>query len=183
LGLKASEAPRLNRENYMRNMRKLILLIVVIGVLLLAGCPQPSSPPGDETPPPPPEEQPDNTWISPPSVTVDNLYPGAKDVEWPLTIHNGKDELAKFSVTFRVPSSAAEGYVTAPSEAQDWVIIANPSPVLAAKESKQILISVEMPEGATAPAKWEFWVVVKDVTQTGMVQTELACRCLVTMSE
>jgi hypothetical protein len=40
-----------------------------------------------------------------------------------------------------------------------------------------------MPEDATAPPKWEFWIVVKDVTQTGMIQTELASRCLVTMSE
>ena len=153
----------------------------------MAGCPQPSAPPEGETPlEPPPEEQADNTdntWISPPSVTVEDLFPGAEDVEWPLTIHNGKDEPAQFSVTYRVPSSAAEDYVPAPDTAQDWVIIAEPAPMLAAKESREVLISVEMPEDATAPPKWEFWVVVKDITQTGMIQTELACRCLVTMSE
>jgi len=167
-------------------MKKLVGLLIVT-VLLLAGCPQPSAPPGNETPlEPPPEEQADNTdntWISPPSVIVDNLFPGAEDVEWPLTIHNGKDEPAEFSVTYRVPSSAGEGYVPAPDEAQDWVIIAEPAPMLAAKESREVLIVVEMPEDATAPPKWEFWIVVKDVTQTGMIQTELACRCLVTMSE
>jgi hypothetical protein len=53
--------------------------------------------------------------------------------------------------------------------------------VLAAKETKDVLIALEMPKGAKAPDKWEFWVVVKDNSQTGMVQTELACRWLITM--
>jgi len=82
-----------------------------------------------------------------------------------------------------VPSSAAEDYVPAPDTAQDWVKIADPTPELAAKANKDVLISIEMPEDATAPPKWEFWIVVKDITQTGMIQTELACRCLVTMSD
>jgi hypothetical protein len=160
-------------------MKKLMVLIVVAG-LLLAGCPQPSEPPTVETATPPPELH-DKTWISPGKVDVEDLYPGAENVEWPLKIHNGKDEPAEFSVTYKEPSNTGEGFVAAPPEAKDWVIIDDPEPMLAAKETKEVLIAVEVPKDAEAPPKWEFWIVVKDVTQTGMVQTELACRCLVTM--
>ena len=158
-------------------MKRLIGLIVIVG-LVLGGCAQPS-PPVVETPSPPPELY-DKTWISPGKVEVGNFYLGAR-AEYPLTIHNGKDELAEFSITYREPDNTAEGYVRAPDEAQEWVIIADPAPKLAAKETKDVLIAVEMPKGAKAPPKWEFWIAVKDVTQTGMVQTELACRWLVTM--
>jgi hypothetical protein len=162
-------------------MKKLIWLLVVAG-LLLAGCAQPSAPPvtGEEANPPP--ELYDKTWISPGKVEVGNFYPGAR-AEYMLTIHNGKDEPAEFSVTYREPDNTGEGYVRAPTEAQGWVIIADPAPVLVAKETRDVLIAVEMPKGAQAPPKWEFWIAVKDVTQTGMVQTELACRWLVAMKE
>jgi hypothetical protein len=157
-------------------MKKLIILIAVIGVLLLAGCTQPSV----ETPSPPADELYNDVWISPGKVEVGNFYPGAR-AEWPLTIHNGNDQPAEFSITYRVTGSPAEGFVVAPEETQDWVIIADPTPVLKAKETREVLIALEMPKDAKAPAKWEFRVVVKDTTQTGMVQTELACRWLVTM--
>jgi len=159
-------------------MKKLIGLIVLAG-LLLSACAQPSAPPVVQTPEPPPELY-DKTWISPGKVEVGNFYPGAR-AEYPLSIHNGKDEPAEFSVTYRVADNTAEGYVTAPGGAEGWVIIAEPALVLAAKETRQVLIAVEMPKGAKAPPKWEFWIAVKDVTQTGMVQTELACRWLVEM--
>jgi len=160
-------------------VKKLIGLIVLAG-LLLSACSQPSAPPvtGEEVSPPP--ELYNKTWISPGKVIVGNFYPGAR-AEYLLSIHNGKDEPAKFSVTYREPGSTGEGYVTAPSGAQGWVIIADPAPVLAAKETRQVLIAVEMPKGAKASPKWEFWIAVKDITQTGMVQTELACRWLVEM--
>jgi len=159
-------------------MKRLIGLIVLAG-LLLSACAQPSAPPVVQTPEPPPELY-DKIWISPGKVEVGNFYPGAR-AEYPLSIHNGKDEPAQFSVTYRIADNTAEGYVTAPGAAEGWVIIADPAPVLAAKETRQVLIAVEMPKGAKAPPKWEFWIAVKDVTQTGMVQTELACRWLVEM--
>ena len=158
-------------------MKKLIWLLVVAG-LLLAGCAQPS-PPEVKAPEPPPELY-DKTWISPGKVEVGNFHPGAR-AEYSVTIHNGKDEPAEFSVTYRQPDNTAEGYVMAPTAAEGWVIIADPAPVLAAKETRDVLIAVEMPEDAEAPSKWEFWIAVRDVTQTGMVQTELACRWLVEM--
>lgn len=165
MGLKAYEAPRLKKGA----MKKLILLLAAVGVLLLAGCPQSS--------PPPPENE---TWIMPSKVEVDKFYPGAR-AEYPLTIHNGHDYQAEFSVAYRVPGDTSKGFATAPDAAQDWVIIADTAPVLSARETRDVLIAVEMPEGATAPEKWEFWVSVKDETQVGMIQTELACRWLVTM--
>jgi len=159
-------------------MKWLVALIVVAG-LLLAGCPQPSELPTAEATTPPAELY-DKTWISPGKVEVGNFYPGAR-AEYMLSIHNGSDEPAEFSVSYQLPNSTAEGYEAAPAAAESWIIIADPAPVLAAKETRDVLIAVEMPGDAQAPPKWEFWIVAKDVTQTGMVQTELACRWLVTM--
>jgi hypothetical protein len=158
-------------------MKKLIGLILVTAFLLLAGCAQPST---QADKPQPPADLYDKVWISPGKVMVSHFYPGAR-AEYSLSIHNGNDQPTKFSVSFKEPGNAEEGYVAAPATAQDWVIIADPTPVLAAKETKDVLIAVEMPKGAEAPKKWEFWVAVKDASQTGMVQTELACRWLVTM--
>jgi hypothetical protein len=160
-------------------MKRLIALIAVVAVLLSA-CAQSPAPPvtGGEVSPPP--ELYDKTWISPGKVMVGNFYPGAR-AEYLLSIHNGNDEPTKFSITYREPGSTGEGYVAAPSEAERWVIIADPAPVLAAKETRQVPIAVEMPKAAKAPPKWEFWIAVKDVTQTSMVQTELICRWLVEM--
>jgi hypothetical protein len=157
-------------------MKKLIGLIIVTA-LLLAGC-GPSSQ-GIEKPQPGPELY-DEVWISPGKVNVGHFYAGAR-AEYPLTIHNGNDQPTEFSITYRVATGTDEEFVVAPDEAQDWVIIADPTPVLAAKETREVLIALEMPKNAEAPAKWEFRVVVKDASQTGMVQTELACRWLVTM--
>jgi len=159
-------------------MKWLVALIMIAG-LMLAGCPQPSAPPTVETAEPPPELY-DKTWVSPGKVEIGNFYPGAR-AEYMISLHNGSDETAEFSVSYRVSDNITEGYEPAPVTAEGWVIIAEPSPVLAAKETKDILIAVEMPGDAEAPPKWEFWIVAKDVTQTGMVQTELACRWLVAM--
>jgi hypothetical protein len=97
-------------------------------------------------------------------------------------VHNGKDSAASFLVAYRYPDSVGEGYVKPAKEVQDWVIIADPTPVIAPKETREILVVLEMPEDAAVFApKWEFWISVKDTTQTGMVQTELCSRWLVSM--
>jgi hypothetical protein len=160
-------------------MKWLVALIVIAG-LLLAGCPQPiTEPTAVETTTPPPELY-DKTWISPAKVEVGNFYAGAR-AEYTISLHNGSDEPAEFSVSYRVSNNITEGYEPAPADAEGWVTIADPAPVLAAKETREVLIALEMPGNAQALSKWEFWIVAKDVTQTGMVQTELACRWLVTM--
>ena len=156
------------------------LIVLLIAVVLLTGCAQPSIPSAEPVEPPP--ELYDKTWISPGKVMVGNFYPGAR-AEWPLTIHNGNAEPAQFEVKYSQPGSVEEGYIKAPSIVQDWVIIADPAPLLEAFETREVLIALEMPEDAEAPPKWEFWIAVKDVTQTGMVQTELATRWLVSMRD
>ena len=163
-------------------MKWLVVLIAVAGLLLVA-CPQPTATPTAETPTPsptPPPELYDKTWISPAKVEVGNYFPGAR-AEYQISVHNGNDEPAEFSVSYRVSTNITEGYEPAPAGAEGWVTIEDPAPVLAAKATREVLIVLEMPEDAQAPPKWEFWIVAKDVTQTGMVHTELACRWLIEM--
>lgn len=161
-------------------MKKLIVLLIVVS-LLLTGCTQ-TSPPAAEPVEPPPELYNQN-WISPGKVEVGNFHPGAR-AEWPLTIHNGSEEPAKFEVRFKLPGTVDEGFVVAPEIVQDWVIIAEPTLILEGFETREVLIALVMPEDAESPGpRWEFWIAVKDITQTGMVQTELAARWLVTMRD
>lgn len=187
-------------------VKKLQMGLLVVAIMLLAGCAQPVAqsytPPADAVPPAPlitppvapaaPETPevvlpgaklpPENmTWISPGKVMVGNFYPGAK-AEYPLTIHNGNDTPASFGVYYRYPSHIGEGYELPPAEAQDWVIVADPTPVLMPRETRDILIALDMPENTDiSTPKWEFWIGVKDITQTGTVRTELACRWLISM--
>jgi len=161
-------------------LKKLIVLLIVVS-LLLTGCPQ-TSPLVVEPVEPPPELYNQN-WISPGKVEVGNFHPGAR-AEWPLTIHNGSEEPAKFEVRFKLPGTVNEGFVVAPEIVQDWVIIADPAPLLEAFETREVLIALVMPEDAESPGlKWEFWVAVRDTTQTGMVQIELASRWLISMRD
>jgi len=126
----------------------------------------------------PPEDQ---TWISPGKVHIANFYPGAR-AEYSITIHNGSDKEADFTVAYRYPDHVGEGYLKPVKEVQDWIIVADATPLLMPRETKDVLVVLEMPKDAEdfAP-KWEFWIGVKDATQKGMVQTELACRWLVSM--
>jgi len=166
-------------------MKRVIVLVAIVVVLMLVGCTPPAVPenePGAEKVEPPPELY-DQNWISPGKVEVGNFHPGAR-AEWPLTIHNGNEEATKFEIRFKLPGTVGEGYVVAPEAAQDWVIIAEPTPVLEGFETREILIALVMPADAASPGpKWEFWVAVRDVTQEGMVQTELASRWLVSMRD
>ena len=181
-------------------MKRLIFGLLLIGVLLV-GCvqafppvaPEPSQPwvPNEASQTPEAiekatietEQEPpaDRTWLSPGKVLISNYYPGAR-AEYSITVHNGKTEPAKFSVTFREPSYTANGYATPPKEAQDWVIIADATPVLAPRETKDVLVVLAMPDNVTDyPAKWEFWISVIDNSQTGRMQSELCSRWLVSM--
>ena len=184
-------------------MKKLIIGLLLAGLLLACGCTQTYTPPvntpselppsnNNTTTPLPstpsdgttilPDEPPiDRTWISPGKVMVGNFYPGAR-AEWNLLVHNGKDTQASFVIAYRYPDHVGEGYVKPTTEAQDWVIIADSTPVLAPKETREILIALEMPKDAISPGKlWEFWISVKDQTQTGMITTELCSRWCVSM--
>jgi len=145
-------------------------------------APPEPAPPEPAPTPAPPEPPSDNvTWISPGKVEVGNFYPGAR-AEWLLTVHNGNDYEAPFLIAYRQPDNVGAGYEPAPAQSQDWVVITEPTPVLAPRETRDILVVLDMPAEAQAPEpKWEFWISVKDTSQTGMVQVELSSRWLVTM--
>ena len=185
-------------------MRKIlpIIISVIMGLLLFTGCIQPTSVapvapivPSSITNEPSQtpeaikkvtsetaqEPPPDRTWLSPGKVQISNYYPGAR-AEWNVTVHNGNNTHTTFAITYREPSYTAAGYVKPSVEAQSWVIIADSMPVLAPKETRDILVTLAMPGGViNYPMKWEFWISVMDKSQTGMVTTELCSRWLVEM--
>ena len=192
-------------------MKKVILVLVLTSLLLVVGCGSTVMPSSEPTPVPEaqdsievpvslPESEPvttptpkpiqvilpgeppmDVTWISPGKVNIGNFYPGAR-VEYSISVHNGSVTVATFAITYRYPDHVGEEYSKPTSEVQEWVIIADSTPVLMPKETKDILVILEMPEdSAIFASKWEFWISVKDTTQSGMVQTELASRWLVSM--
>jgi len=163
-------------------MKKLIIGLLVIGLLVVYWyAPTLFSTSGNGSTVLPNEPPIDRTWISPGKVQVGNFYPGAR-AEGNLLVHNGNDTGASFLIAYRYPDHVEEGYIKPTPEVQDWVIITDPTPVLAPYETRGILVVLAMPEDAAAFApKWEFWISVKDTTQTGMVQTELCSRWLVSM--
>lgn len=182
-------------------MKKLASGLLILCVLL-AGCSSPINTGGQGDPEgytidngttadtqgtavlPSGEEPPANmTWISPGKVNVANFYPGAR-AEYPLTIHNGNTEKAEFAIYYREPDHVDDSYVKAPESVQEWIIIADPTPVLEPRETRDILIALEMPENAESPGpQWEFWIAVRDTTQVSMVRTELAARWLIIMRQ
>jgi len=127
----------------------------------------------------PPEDQ---TWISPGKVHIANFYPGAR-AEYSMTIHNGGSKEASFAVAYRYPDHVGEGYSKPTEEVQEWVIVADATPLLAPRETRNVLVVLEMPKDAVEALgpRWEFWVSVKDLSQDGMVQTELCSRWFVHM--
>lgn len=87
----------------------------------------------------------------------------------------------EFKISYRIPDSTMSGYVKAPSNAQDWVIIADTTPVFRPKETKEILVVLQIPEGVTVLDKqWEFWTSVSEGGQ-GTVQTEMCQRVCIKM--
>lgn len=91
---------------------------------------------------------------------------------------------AKYTVYYKEPTTLTAEYSMPPNEAQDWIIIDDSSIVLAPRETREVPIIVEMPDGKQAPKKWEFWVaVVEDVPKSAgsSVNIELVSRWLVAM--
>ena len=167
-------------------MKRLLVTVLIVGGLLLVGCTGqntalPETPDVGGVQAGTGEPPIDQTWISPGKVEVGNFYPGAR-AEWELQVHNGNSVPVTFAVTYRYPDNVGDGYVKPTLEVQDWVIIADTSPIVAPRSTKNILIALVMPKGAKSPGeRWEFWVSVKDMSQTGIVRTELCSRCLVNM--
>ena len=76
-----------------------------------------------------------------------------------------------------------EDYKDAPSGANDWVIIADRSPVIMPQTTQEVMIVLNIPEDydGDCPYQWEFWIGVTDTSQEGMIQAELCSRWLVNM--
>ena len=171
-------------------MKKVLFVVIGLVLALMAGCAvYPSEPP--VVPPSPAftngaiqdtgSQPPDNmNWISPGKVNVTNFYPGAR-AEYPITVHNGNDVDCTFAVSYRYPDHVDGEFMLPDPDVQDWVIVADMTPLLAPMETRDILITLEMPDDADIFAtQWEFWVAVMDMSQ-GMVKAELCVRWLITM--
>ena len=127
----------------------------------------------------------DVTWVSPGKVEISNYYPGAK-AEYPVTIHNGSVDAVTFTVAYRHPDNVATGYSEPVPETEDWIIVADATPILMPNEKRDVMIILAMPKESGVDKtltgdKWEFWVSVRDMSQAGTVRTELCVRWLVSM--
>lgn len=113
-------------------------------------------------------------------IYVGNFHSGAR-AEYSLKVKNNKGEDTKVEISWLEPSKTEDGYVKAPIIVKDWV--EGFGTYLVRKgETAEILIAVAMPDNAKSPApKWEFWLTVLDVGQTGDVQTALGSRWLISM--
>jgi hypothetical protein len=152
------------------HMPRMIALSVVLGALFVSGlacsAPEESGPP-------------DKTWVSPGKVRITNLAPGGT-ARGSITIHNGSDTEAGFSVYYRIPDYTQEGFASAPAEARGWVTPVDIAPVLSPNETKEIEVVLRLPKDATNPERWEFWIGVK-ADSGGSLATELCSRWLISM--
>jgi len=119
----------------------------------------------------------DVTWISPGKVTITNLYKGSQ-AEYTMRIHNGNPNIAVFRISVRQPDG--NGFNKLPSECLNWVSMPLYVIVLQPKETYELPVTVKMLTDAGMKGKdYEFWVSVIDGSQTGMVQSELCSRWLI----
>ncbi len=168
-----------------------LVVIFLIGSLILVGCsPSPVVEPTDveiemegniyATPVDYTTTEKTSVGFSPGKYTIDNFSAG-KQADLPIMLHNGGDEPCTLAITYRNPDFIEEGYVRAPVEVVGWLVIQEAYLELKPKEKKEILVTLDMPEGAEIEGNWEFWVAIKDASQTGMVQTEGCVRVFVNM--
>jgi len=165
---------------------KKLIIGLLIGSLLVGGCKAGTISPASENisskaPTVTESVGPDNlTWVAPAKVEIGRFYPGAR-AEFYLTVHNGSEDSKQFTVSYLVPSQIRGDYKTAIEGVESWVTIEPSGTVFAPRETRQIFVAVEMPKDAEEFAEnWEFWIRVKE-DQSGMIQTELASRILVSM--
>lgn len=86
------------------------------------------------------------TWMSPGKVQIGNFHMGAR-VEWTITVHNGSSEKKTYQLAYRKPDYTAAGFLMAPRDiVQDWVIVADATPVLGGRQTKDIMVVLEMPK-------------------------------------
>lgn len=127
----------------------LILLVGMVGCSTSIPEVQPPKIPTDGTPTIPTGNPPmGSTWISPGKVMVTNFHLGAR-AECAITIHSSPDKEGDtpFKVAYRGPDHVEVEYLRAPTEVvQDWVLVADTTPVLAPNATQDVLIALVMPE-------------------------------------
>ena len=154
--------------------KRVLVSGLLIGLLLLCGCTEKVnfSPETTDTTQGKPIGQ---TWVSPGIVTIGNFYPKAT-AEYNLTLHNGNMEDTKFYLAFKEPTRVAKGYVKAPDYVKQWVTFYDSQPMLKPLETRDILVTVTMPDTKEqVPDKIEFWISARE-EQGGTVQIEYATK-------
>ena len=192
---------RRSRLNYKEmNMKRVILIVLVMiaGVAMLTGCqldssvnnntPTPTATSVGPTPtyesgvmdPGLPEDAPSNVnWVSPGKIEVGNFYAGAT-AQCKIRVHNGNIGSTPFSIVYRYPDNVVDGYDYPPQDCANWVTLSETNPILSSRETKEIIVTLNIPEGVSFPSKMEFWISIKDDSQTELIRTELCIRWLVT---
>lgn len=129
--------------------------------------------------PEPPEDQ---NWIYPPKVIVNNFKPGYR-AEYTITIHNGGPDSYWFAISYLIPVGVREDLLPTYEKMSSWVTFEEDEVLLAPKETRTILVSIEMPEDEEPFAEdWEFWVGA--LSNSGqMVRTQLGQRWIVHMGD
>ena len=148
---------------------RILFVLSVVVIAVVTGCvPERQS------------TQPDNqTWLSPGKVQISNLKSGSS-VQQKIQLHNGSDGNNRFSVYYRVADYTENGFASAPAGAKDWVTVDDDYPQLAARETKDILVTLVVPDNVQTPSRWEFWIGVKS-NSGNSIAAELCSRWLVTM--
>jgi hypothetical protein len=120
-------------------------------------------------------------WISPATYNTTN-YRAGYTAKFTIRIHNGNPYSTPFSVLYTHPDNVDVGFAAATYSVKDWVKISEEYPVIEAFGTREIVVTLSMPEGAIAPAnQWLFWVCAKDISQDAMIQTRLCLKFKVTM--
>ncbi len=149
----------------MRN--KLMGVILAFLILFTIGCstlPTQTNVPPSTLPKVVEKAPPDtSSWMSPAKVTLSNFHLGAR-AEYPITIHNGNEKDTKFSIIVDAAAYTASGYLKAPVDIlQEWVLVADTTPVLARFETRELLVTLEMPSSLKED-KLKFWQVTDIAT-------------------
>lgn len=110
------------------------------------------------------------------SLTISGFNPADTRI---MTIVFTPDTM--FNVGFSYPDWAEINYRNAIKDVCDWIVVTDPTPVLAPFETRDVIVAIDMPVEAVAPmSQYEFWIIITQ-QQTGTVQTQLASRWIVTM--
>ena len=116
--------------------------------------------------------------IDPGKIFIDNLHPGAQ-ADIPITIYNHNDVEATYNVKPRSPDYTEAGYERLPY--LGWVTVTPDRIAIEAHETAEVLVIVQMPDGADySGKKSEVWVSFTEESAAGLIHIELASRLLIT---